>query len=246
MNKVYVVSELGINHNGNLDVAKQMIDVSVACGADAVKMQVYDTDRLYNFNKYAKSYWDSKQAELSHKDFEVLADYSTINWFASPFDVDAVNLLEKIGVDRYKVASRSVIDHTLLKEIAKTKKPVYMSTGKHPIDTIKSAMEILKDNKVTLLYCVPDYPAKVKDLNFGRMIKLADIFKTPCGFSDHTTGMWASLEAVRLGATVIEKHFTMNRLLPGCDQICSIEPPELKLLVKSIRQYEAYTKEQTL
>ena len=118
--------------------------------------------------------------------------------------------MESVGVDRYKVASRSVIDHELLKAIAKTKKLVYLSTGKHSIEAVSSAIEILKDNKIVLLYCVTDYPTKVKDLNFNRMIKMAETLRVPYGFSDHTTGIWASIEAVRLGATL-----NNPLLLPG-------------------------------
>jgi len=240
MSKTYIIAECGINACGNIDLAKQQIDLACACGADAVKFQVYDTDRLYNGNRLAKSYKDSQRGWFSYKNFRVLADYSPINWFASPFDCEAVDFLESVGVDRYKVASRSVIDHELLKAIAKTKKLVYLSTGKHSIEAVSSAIEILKDNKIVLLYCVTDYPTKVKDLNFNRMIKMAETLRVPYGFSDHTTGIWASIEAVRLGATVIEKHFTANRALEGCDQICSLEPVELKLLVKSVRQYETF------
>lgn len=240
MSKTYIIAECGINACGIVENAKIQINAACATGVDAVKFQIYDTDRLYDGNKSAKSYKDSQRGWFSYKNLRVLADYCPIDWFATPFDVSAVNLLEDIGVDRYKVASRSVIDHTLLKAIAKTKKPVYMSTGRHTSDTVKASLEILKDNKITLLYCVPDYPTKVKDLNFGRMRKMAEMFNVPFGFSDHTTGIWASIEAVRLGAQVIEKHFTVTRVLEGCDQICSLEPGEMKLLVKSIRQYETY------
>lgn len=238
--KVYIVAECGINACGNLEVAKQQIDLACACGCDAVKFQVYDTDRLYDGDRTAKSYKDSARGWFSHKNFRVLADYSPIDWFASPFDEEAVTLLEDIGVSKYKVASRSVIDHALLKAIAKTNKPVFLSTGRHDTSVVKPALEILNNNQVTLLYCVTDYPTKVKDLNFGRMVKMAEMFRLPFGFSDHTTGIWASIEAVRLGAEVIEKHFTVSRNLDGCDQICSLEPNEMKLLVKSIRQLESY------
>ena len=240
MKKTFIIAECGINACGNLEIAKQQIDLATACGCDAVKFQIYDTDRLYNGDRTIKSYKDSQRGWFSYKNFRVLADYAQIEWFAAPFDEEAVVLCEDIGVSRYKVASRSVIDHKLLEAIARTQKPVIMSTGKHDIDTVKSALNILGD-KVTLLYCVTDYPTKVKDLNFGRMTKMANMFKLPYGFSDHTTGIFASLEAVRLGAEVIEKHFTTYRGLEGCDQICSLEPTEMKLLVKSIRQYESYT-----
>jgi len=241
MKKTFIVAECGINACGNIEVAKQQIDLASACGCDAVKFQIYETDRLYNGDRTAKSYKDSQRGWFSYKNFRVLANYSPIEWFASPFDEDAVALLEDIGVSRYKVASRSVIDHKLLESLAKTNKPVLLSTGKHDINAVKAALNILSDNQVTLLYCVTDYPTKIIDLNFGRMTKMAGIFKLPYGFSDHTTGIWASIEAVRLGAEVIEKHFTVSRNLDGCDQICSLEPQEMKLLVKSIRQYETYS-----
>lgn len=240
MKKTFIIAECGINACGNLELAKQQIDLATACGCDAVKFQIYDTDRLYNGDRTVKSYKDSQRGWFSYKNFRVLADYSPIEWFAAPFDEEAVALLEDIGVSRYKVASRSVIDHKLLKSIAKTNKPVIMSTGKHNTDIVKAALDILGKN-VTLLYCVTDYPTKVKDLNFGRMTKMAEMFNLPYGFSDHSTGIWASIEAVRLGAEVIEKHFTTYRGLDGCDQICSLEFPEMKLLVKSIRQYESYS-----
>jgi sialic acid synthase SpsE len=239
MKKTFIIAECGINACGNLEIAKQQIDLATACGCDAVKFQIYDTDRLYNYDRTVKSYKDSQKGWFSYKNFRVLSDYAQIEWFAAPFDEEAVKLCEDIGVSRYKVASRSVIDHKLLEAISKTNKPVIMSTGKHDIDVVKSALNILGNN-VTLLYCVTDYPTKVKDLNFGRMTKMASMLKLPYGFSDHTTGIWASIEAVRLGAEVIEKHFTVSRNLDGCDQICSLEPVEMKLLVKSIRQFEKY------
>ena len=238
--KTFIIAEAGINACGNIEVAKQQIDLACMCGCDAVKFQVYDTDKLYDGDRKHKTYKEHQRGWFSYKNFRVLADYSTIEWFASPFDDEAVALLEDIGVRRYKVASRSLIDHKLLECIAKTNKPVLLSTGKHEINSVKSALNILSNNQVTLLYCVTDYPTKIIDLNFGRMTKMASIFKLPFGFSDHTTGIWASLEAVRLGAEVIEKHFTISRNMEGCDQICSLEPMEMKLLVKSIRQYESY------
>ena len=118
-----------------------------------------------------------------------------------------------------------------------------MSTGNHDTNAIKKALDILNNCQVSLLYCVPNYPTKIQDLNFGRMTKMAELFKLPFGFSDHTTGIFASIEAVRLGASVIEKHFTVSRSLEGCDQPCSMEPQEMKLLVKSIRQLECYRNE---
>ena len=236
--RTFIIAECGINANGSIDIAKQQIDWATATGADAVKFQVYNSEKLHGIN--SPVYKDAKRGEFTYKDFQILSDYSPIEWFASAFDTDAVDFLEKIGVKRHKVASRSLTDWSLLSRIAQTKKPVLLSTGNHDTGAIRKALDILKDNKVTLMYCIPSYPAKIQELNFGRMGKLGELFKIPIGFSDHTTGIWASIEAVRLGAVVIEKHFTVSRNLEGCDQVCSIEPLELKLLVKSIRQLECH------
>lgn len=239
--KTFICAELGINSCGNIELAKQQIDLATAAGVDAVKMQVYNAEKLHGLN--SPVYKDAKKGEFSYKDFKVLADYSPIEWFASAFDEGAVDLLEEIGVKRYKIASRSMTDWALLEKISKTGKSVIMSTGNHDTGAIRKALDILKNNKVTLMYCVPNYPTKIQDLNFGRMTKLGELFKLPMGFSDHTTGIWSSIEAVRLGATIIEKHFTVSRNFEGCDQVCSLEFLEMKLFVKSIRQLECYMSE---
>jgi len=236
-----IVADLGINANGNIELAKQQIDLAVASGVDAIKMQVYNSEKLHGVN--SPVYKDAKRGEFSYDHFRVLADYCPIEWFASGFDTGAIDLLDNIGVQRYKVASRSLTDWNLLTIVNQKKKPVFLSTGNHDTGAIQKALSILTNCKVTLLYCVPNYPLKITDINFNRMSKLGELFKLPIGFSDHSTGIWASIEAVRLGATVIEKHFTVSRNLDGCDQVCSMEPYEMKLLVKSIRQLEAYQSE---
>ena len=239
--KTMIVADLGINSLGNIELCKQQIDLAIASGVDAIKMQVYNSEKLHGVN--SPVYKDAKRGEFSYEHFRVLADYCPIEWFASGFDSDAIDLLEDIGVKRHKIASRSLTNWALVSKINKTKKPVILSTGNHDTGAIGKALSILSDCEVTLLYCVPNYPAKITDLNFNRMTKLGELFKVPIGFSDHSTGIWASIEAVRLGATVIEKHFTVSRNLGGCDQPCSMEPYEMKLLVKSIRQLEAYQNE---
>jgi len=239
--KTQIIAECGINANGDVNMAKQQIDYATAAGASAVKFQVYNSEKLHGVS--SPVFKDAKRGEFAYKDLQVLADYSTIEWLATPFDEDAVDFLGGVGVTRYKIASRSLTDWALLAKVAKTKKPVILSTGRHDTGAIRKALDVLKGCRVTLLYCVPNYPTKIQDLNFNRMVKLKDLFKVPIGFSDHTTGIWASVEAVRLGALLIEKHFTVSRSLPGCDQVCSLEPQEFKLLVKSIRQLEAYQDE---
>jgi len=239
--KTFIIAECGINHTGSIEIAKQQIDCAVAAGVDAVKFQVYDAAKLHGIT--SPVYKDAKRGEFSYEHYKVLADYCPIDWFASAFDDAAVDLLESIGVRHHKIASRSLTDWALVNKIALTKKPVILSTGNHDTGAIKKALDILKNNDVTLLYCVSNYPTKIQDLNFGRMTKLGELFKLPMGFSDHTTGIFASIEAVRLGAVMIEKHFTVSRNLEGCDQPCSLEPLEMKLLVKSIRQLECYQQE---
>ena len=236
--KTIVIAECGINANADVELAKRQIDCATAAGCSMVKFQVYNSEKLHGLD--SPVYKDAKRGEFSYKDLEVLADYSPIEWFATPFDTDAVDLLEKIGVKRYKVASRSMTDWGLLKKINSTSKPVYLSTGRHDTNAIRKAVDILDTCDITLMYCVPNYPTRVRDIDFSRMTKLQELFKLPVGFSDHSVGIWASVEAVRLGASVIEKHFTVSRSLPGCDQVCSLEPIEMKLLIKSIGQEEAY------
>ena len=236
--KTFIVAECGINANSDIEIAKRQIDLATASGCDAVKFQVYNAGKLHGVD--SPVYKDAKRGEFSYKDLEVLADYSPIEWFASPFDIEAVDLLEKIGVKRYKIASRSMTDWALLHRINNISKPVYMSTGRHDTGAISKAISILDTCDITLMYCVPNYPTKIKDLDFSRMTKMAELYKLPVGFSDHTTGIFASMEAVRMGAKVIEKHFTVSRNLPGCDQVISLEFPELKLLVKSIKQLQAF------
>lgn len=239
--RTQIIADLGINQNGSVELAKQAIDLAVACGVDSIKMQVYNSEKLHGVN--SPVYKDAKRGEFSAEHYRVLYDYCPIEWFASAFDCGAVDLLDNIGVERHKIASRSMTDWALLTKINKTKKPVFMSTGNHDTGAIQKALSLLNDCKVTLLYCVPNYPTKIQDLNFGRMTKLGELFKLPIGFSDHSCGLWASIEAVRLGATVIEKHFTVSRSLSGVDQPCSMEFHEMKLLVKSIRQLEKYRNE---
>lgn len=236
-----IIAECGINAAGSEFIAEQQIYQAFKAGANAVKFQVYNTDRLYK-GKKPPAYKDSKRGEFSydtHKRLAQFAKETRIEWFASVFDEFAVDLCEEIGVKRYKIASRSVKDEGLLKKIRQTNKPVIISI-KRPCSEAKKAIEIFEGLPVILLYCVPNYPTQMRDLDFMEMRNIHWDYKLPIGFSDHTQGIWASLEAVRMGATIIEKHFTISRLLPGCDQICSIEPSELDLLIKSIKQREEY------
>ncbi len=213
-----------------MDIAKQQIDEAVIAGVDAGKFTAYDTDLLVDKNHLL--YQDLKRAEFSMAELVELAEYSPIEWFATPSDITSVELLEDIGVKRYKVGGiYEIKDRTLLKAIRATGKPVIVSAGN---DYLESALAILKGVPLTLLYCVNEYPTPLKSIDFGEMDRLRE-YGYPVGFSDHTEGVEASVEAVRRGAVMIEKHFTTDRTLIGCDQCCSIEPDEMKEMVRKIR-----------
>jgi N,N'-diacetyllegionaminate synthase len=239
-NMTYIVAECGINANGDLEEAKNQMLEAMLAGVSAVKFQMYNTDKLYNGDTSAKYYNDSKRGEFIKEQFKELYDESPIEWFATPFDIEAVDFLEKLGVKRYKIASRSVPDFALLRAVASTGKPVIMSTGEWVDDMVDKAVDVFDKNDLTLLYCVTQYPADIKSLDFEKMLRIGRRYNRKYGFSDHTFGIWASIRAAELGASVIEKHFTTSRLLPGCDQICSAEPHEMRLLVQSVLQNYMY------
>lgn len=230
---ITIIAEIGINHNGDMNLAAEMIRVAKQCRADVAKFQIYIPERILDpETPYIKKHWDLIEAtQLSFKDvcfLKDVCDTAGIEFFASVFHPDRVEWTEQIGVERYKIASRSIYDRVLAKAIAATGKPVIISWGWY---TLKKGFPVLMDhpaawNRTKHLYCVSKYPTPLKELDFcentfgGRYD----------GFSDHTMGITASVVAMSLGATIIEKHFTMSRELPGCDQSCSIEPDELQQL----------------
>lgn len=233
MRRVEIIAECGINACGDIDTAKKQIDEAVIAGVDAVKFAAYDTDLLVDKNH--PLYQDLKRAEFTMGELMELAEYSPIEWFATPSDITSVELLEDIGVKRYKVGGvYEIKDQALLKAIRATGKPVIVSAGNKYLE---SALEILEGVPLTLLYCVNKYPTPLKLIDFAEMDKLRE-YGCPVGFSDHTEGVEASVEAVRKGACLIEKHFTTDRTLPGCDQCCSLEKDEMKKMVERIRRNE--------
>lgn len=223
MEKTIIIAEIGHNHNGNIRLAKQMIWEAKECGADMVKFQLYDVDTIKK--PWQSRYMELRVAQLSFEELKELkreADKAGIEFFASVFSPDRVAWLEEIGVKRYKIASRSIYDKELIKAIEKTGKPVIASLGKWKdkgFPKIKNAR---------YLYCISDYPARVDRSKFPE--KFDD--KGYSGFSDHTIGIGWAKEALRRGATIIEKHFTLDKTLPGYNQVLSAEPYELKELIK--------------
>ena len=227
MPKVIVIAEIGHNHMGNMRLAKTMIEEAKKCGADIVKFQAYDTDKI-------KKPWQSRYFELkfSEPNFEELrelkehADKVGIEFMASAFDIERLKWLEELGVKRHKLASRSIRDTELIKAMEKTKKPIIASLGSW------NDMGAPDIKNAQFLYCVAEYPAYITNQMFPAN------FDEYVGFSDHTIGTYWAREAVKRGATIIEKHFTLSRDLPGHDQKGSADPTDLKDLVTYIRQYE--------
>lgn len=255
MNKALIIAEIGVNHNGDVSTARKMIEIAKECGADIVKFQTFNTDALTSkFAKMAeyqkknlgeeKSQKDMlKSLALSYDDFKELAEYCKkvgIMFLSTPFDIGSVHFLNSLQ-DIWKIPSGEITNYPYLVEIAKTGKKVILSTGMSTIDEVEEALKVLKTNgatDITLLHCTTDYPAPLENVNLKAMLTLKEKFGCPVGYSDHTKGIEVSVAAVAMGATVIEKHFTLDRNMPGPDHKASLEPNELKELVDAIRNVE--------
>ncbi|UCH71942.1 MAG: N-acetylneuraminate synthase [Thermoplasmatales archaeon] len=249
-NPTYIIAEIGSNHNKNKKIAKKMIDEASEAGVDAVKFQTFKAEKLYSkkapkFSKDTILPFDLiKSIELPrewHKELLEYAEAKGLQFLSSPFDYEAVDELDKIGVPAFKIASFEIVDLELLKYIAKKKKPILLSTGMANIEEIEEALEIIRkqgNNNIILLQCSSMYPAPVDILNLNAMDTMSKIFKIPIGYSDHTIGIHIPVAAVAKGATVIEKHFTLDRTMKGPDHHFAIEPSELKQMVSYIRDVE--------
>jgi len=234
---ITIIAECGINHNGDMHRAVDMIWEAEQCGADVAKFQIYRPERILDLKKpRIIDHWDIiKATELSFENVCLLksvCDKAQIEFFASVFHPDRVEWTEKIGVERYKIASRSIYNKDLAEAIAATNKPVIMSWGWYEPQKGYPVLinHLAAWGRTKHLYCIAEYPTSLKDLQF--IDREGSIFEGDGhdGFSDHTVVITASVMAMSLGATIIEKHFTLSRSLPGCDQVCSMEPDELRRL----------------
>jgi len=252
-NPCFLIAEAGINHNGNPELAKQLIDVASHARFDAIKFQTFRAENIITRTakkaQYQKKLADDaetqyemlKKLELSDKDFFYLSEYAQkkgILFLSSPFDPESIDLLERIGVAAYKIPSGEITNVPLLIQIAQTGKPIILSTGMANLSEIRDAMKLLKRegaNEIILLHCVTSYPAPLEGLNLRMITELEKVFHVPVGFSDHTSGILAPIIARSLGACVIEKHFTLNKDLPGPDHKASLEPQELAAMADTIR-----------
>ncbi len=239
----YIVAEAGINHNSDIEIAKKMIEVSSQCGADAIKFQSFTPDELFSELINPKLYNLSKSWVLTKNDHIELQKHAKKNkiiFFSTPCGVKSANLLKNLKVPFMKVASGEITNLDLIDYISKMKIPMMISTGMTSLSEISKVVEIVQSNKCTfsLLHCVSSYPAKSSDANLSTIPYLQNTFNVPIGFSDHTVGIDVSLAAVALGATIIEKHFTLDKYMDGPDQRLSIDPNELSNLVKKTRIIE--------
>ena len=252
----FIIAEAGVNHNGSVEMAKKLIDTAKEAGVDAVKFQTFKTEEIVTksakkalYQKETTGLQESqyemlKKLELKEDDFKELASYAEkrgIIFLSSPFDEESADLLEQLKVPVFKVGSGEITNFPLLKHIAKKEKPIILSTGMATLGEVEEALNVIRSEgveDVILLHCVSNYPARIEDVNLRAMETLKQAFKNPVGFSDHTLGITAPIAAVALGACVIEKHFTLDRNSPGPDHKASLEPDELKEMVKTIRDVE--------
>ncbi|MCU0421861.1 MAG: pseudaminic acid synthase [Bacteroidia bacterium] len=256
-NKPFIIAEMSGNHNQSLERAIAIVDAAADAGAHAIKLQTYTADTITIEGAHTitdeKSLWKGKELYDLYKEaytpwewHKPIFDHAAkrgILAFSSPFDVTAVDFLEQLNVPMYKIASFENTDHILLKKVAATGKPIIMSTGVSTLGDIEESVKILKQNgcqELTLLKCTSTYPASPENTNLLAIPHLATLFNCKAGLSDHTMGIGASVAAVALGASVIEKHFTLNRADGGVDSAFSLEPHELKsLVIETERAYLA-------
>jgi N-acetylneuraminate synthase/N,N'-diacetyllegionaminate synthase len=247
----FIIAEAGANHNRDFDMAKKLIDVAADSKADAVKFQTYSAETLYSKKTPEFSYMKGqnvydliKSIELPREWQQELAEYadqSGIMFLSTPFDYAAVDELDEIGVPAFKFASFEIVDPELLKYAASKQKPMIISTGMANLGEIEDAISAIRsagNDDIVLLHCNSLYPTPPEVVNLRAMGTMREAFKLPVGFSDHTLGIHISLAAVAMGACVIEKHFTLDRNLPGPDHSFAIEPDELKEMVRCVREIE--------
>lgn len=253
VNKVTIIAEAGVNHNGNMELAKKLIDEAKAAGADFVKFQTATncTSKYAPKAEYQKrETGDGSQLSMAlklrltldqHRELYEYCKKVGISYLSTAFDIESVHFLNSLNLPFWKIPSGEITNLPYLLEIAKTHKPIVMSTGMAEMDEIGTAVKILQENgtgEITLLQCHTDYPTKMENVNLRAMYALRDSFHLPFGLSDHSIGIECAIAAVGMGATVIEKHFTLDRNMEGPDHKASIEPDELKALVKSVRNIE--------
>lgn len=254
-NRCFIIAEAGVNHNGDIEIAKKLIDASKEAGVDAVKFQTFKAENLVTKDAPKANYQVDttgsgtqyemlKKLELSFEEHIILKKYAEekgLIFISTPFDFESVDLLEKLNIDLYKISSGDLTNIPLLKYIAKLNKPMIVSTGMANLAEVEFAVNAIKEEgnyKIVLLHCTSNYPTNFEDVNLKAMLTLKDAFKLPVGYSDHTLGIEVPIAAATMGAVVIEKHFTLDKHMEGPDHRASLNPQELKDMVNSIRNIE--------
>lgn len=256
--KTLIIAEAGVNHNGSVELAKRLIDVAVAAGVDIVKFQTFKTEKVISKIAPRAEYQDQntgntesqfemvRKLELSNAELNEVIDYCAkqeIKFLSTPFDHDSIELLNQIGMDIFKVPSGEITNLPYLRHVGSLKKKILISTGMANLGEIEGALGILEEagmlsKDITILHCNTEYPTPFSDVNLKAMQVIKDAFGVNVGYSDHTRGIEVPIAAVALGATVIEKHFTLDRNMSGPDHKASLEPDELRAMVLAIRNIE--------
>ena len=253
---ITIIAEAGVNHNGSMELAKKMVEKAKEAGADYIKFQTFQPEKLVSKYadkaEYQKKTTGSEESQLemlkklalTQEDFRELKDYCEqvgIGFISTPFDMESIDFLESLDMDFWKIPSGEITNLPYLIKIAKTGRPIVMSTGMCQMEEIEDALTWLKNSgagEITLLHCNTQYPTPMEDVNLNAMQSLKRQFHLPTGYSDHTVGIEVPIAAATLGAVVIEKHFTLDKTLEGPDQAASLSPEELKAMVSAIRNIE--------
>lgn len=256
--KTFIIAEAGVNHNGSLETAGKMIDAAVEAGADAVKFQTFRADKVVS--KYApkadyqKKTTDKDESQLemlkklefdmdAHRELFAHCKRRNIVFMSTPFDFESIDLLNGLGLEIFKIPSGEITNLPYLRRIGRLKKRVILSTGMADLGEIEDALDVLTDagtlkGDITVLHCNTEYPAPYEEVNLSAMLTIRDAFKVKAGYSDHTKGIEVAIAAAALGASVIEKHFTLDRNMKGPDHKASLEPQGLKDMITAIRNVE--------
>lgn len=259
MNKVLIIAEAGVNHNGSIELAKRLVDEAVNAGVDYIKFQTFKSEKLVSKGAKQAEYQQKnighegesqytmlKRLELSPADHEVLIDYCNskgIKFFSTAFDMDSIDYLHSLNLGLWKIPSGEITNFPYLRKIATFGEPIILSTGMSELNEIEEAIQVLikygvTKEDITVLHCTTEYPTPFTDVNLKAMLQIGEKFGVKIGYSDHTKGIEVPIAAVALGATVIEKHFTLDKTMEGPDHKASLEPDELKAMVTSIRNIE--------
>lgn len=256
---IFIIAEAGVNHNGSLEVAKKMIEVAADAGADAVKFQTFKAEKLISKHapkaEYQCQTTDDKESQLdmvkkleldadAHRELMICCRQKNIQFLSTPFDLESVDLLNDLGLETFKIPSGEITNLPYLRKIGGLKKEIILSTGMADLGEIEDALVVLMDGgtsleNITVLHCNTEYPTPMEDVNLRAMQTICSAFPgVRVGYSDHTLGIEVPIAAAAMGAEVIEKHFTLDKTMKGPDHKASLEPDELKAMVKAIRNIE--------